>query len=224
LSESNAANEDTRWYRIEVPPGCVAIVPPVLHGSYRMLLNGKELSPKGDAPLDIRGDLQDEKNTLVIIARKDDLLVSPVQFVTGAMPFSLKSWTQTGLANFSGTSIYTKTFVLPRNFHNKRVMLDLGRVSSVADVFVNDEHAGTLVWRPYELDISKLIKPGENEIKILVTNTEANARAVGAWHHILPAIDISGMEGPVQIIPYVDTVLTLHLTQDDSKRQIAQKK
>jgi hypothetical protein len=224
LSESNTANEDTRWYRIEVPPGCVAVVPPVLHGSYRMLLNGKELRPKGETPLDMRAGLQDEKNTLVIITRKDDPLISPVQFVTGSTPFSLKSWTQTGLANFSGTSIYTKTFVLPGNFHKKRVMLDLGRVSSVADVFVNGEHAGALVWRPYRLDISKLIKPGENEIKILVTNTEANARAVGTWHRILPAIDISGMEGPVQVIPYLDTVLALHLTQDDSKRQTAQTK
>jgi hypothetical protein len=224
LSESNTANEGTRWYRIEVPPGCVAVVAPVLRGSYRMLLNGRELRPQGEAPVDIRGGLQDEKNTLVIIARKDAPLVSPVQFVTGATPFSLKSWTQTGLANFSGTSIYTNTFVLPSNFRTKRVMLDLGRVSSVADVFVNGEHAGTLVWRPYKIDISKLIKPGENEIKILVTNTEANARAVGTWHHILPTIDISGMEGPVQIIPYVDTILTLHLTQVDSGRQTAQKK
>jgi hypothetical protein len=40
----------------------------------------------------------------------------------------------------------------------------------------------------------------------------------------LPTIDISGMEGPVQIIPYVDTILTLHLTQVDSGRQAAQKK
>jgi hypothetical protein len=99
-------------------------------------------------------------------------------------------------------------------------MLDLGRVSSVADVFVNGEHAGDLVWSPYQLDISKLIKPGENEIKILVTNTEANARAVGTWHHILPAIDISGMEGPVQLIPYVDRFLTLHPVTAASSQQV----
>jgi len=215
---------DMRWYRIQVPPGCVAVVPPVFHGPYRMLINGKELSPKGNAPVDIHGSPQGEKNTLVIIARKDDSLVAPVQFVTGETPFLLKSWTQTGLANFSGTAVYTKTFVLPDNFRDKRVMIDLGRVSSVADVFVNGQHAGTLVWRPYQLDISKLIKPGENEIKVLVTNTEANQRAVGTSHHILAAIDICGMEGPVQVIPFVDRVLTLHVTQDDSKGQEAQKK
>ena len=215
---------DMRWYRIQMPPGCVAVVPPAFHGPYRMLLNGKEVSPRGDAPIEIRASLQGEKNTLVIVAAKNDPLVSPVQFVTGDTPFSLKSWTQTGLANFSGTAIYTKTVGIPANYRGMRVMLDLGRVSSVADVFVNGEHAGTLVWRPYRLDISKLIKPGENEIKVLVTNTEANQRAVGTWRHILPAIDICGMEGPVQVVPFIDRVLTLHLAQDETKRQTAQKK
>jgi alpha-L-rhamnosidase len=218
-SESGTVSNVMHFYRIEVPPGCVAIVPPVLRESYRMLLNGQELDLKGGASIDIQARLHDEKNILVIIARKDDPLVSPVQFVTGTTPFLLKPWTQTGLANFSGTAIYTKTLSIPENYRDKRVMLDLGRVSSVADVFVNGEHAGTLVWRPYQLDISRLIKPGANEIKILVTNTEANLRAVGTWHHILAAIDICGMEGPVQLIPYIDQVLTLQLVQDNSKRQ-----
>jgi hypothetical protein len=165
--------------------------------------NGNEPFLDRDSPIEWT------KSTLVIIARKDDPLVAPIQFVTGATPFSLKPWTQTALANFSGTAIYTKTFSLPENFSGMRVMLDLGRVSSVADVFVNGEHAGMLVWRPYQLDISKLIKPGENEIRILITNTEANQRAVGTRHRILPAIDVDGMEGPVQLIPYIDRVLTL---------------
>jgi hypothetical protein len=219
-SESGTASNVMHFYRIEVPPGCVAIVPPVLRDSYRMLLNGQELDLKGGASIDIQTRLHNQKNILVIIARKDDPLVSPVQFVTGNTPFLLKPWTQTGLANFSGTAVYTKTFTIPETFRDKRVMLDLGRVSSVAEVFVNGEHAGTLVWRPYQLDISRLIKPGENEIKILVTNTEANQRAVGTWHHILAAIDICGMEGPVQLIPYIDRVLTLQ----HSKRQTARGK
>ena len=218
-SEPGTVKDVMHFYRIEVPPGCVAIVPPVLRDSYRMLLNGQELPLKGGASIDIQARLREEKNTLVIIARKDDPLVSPVQFVTGNTPFLLKPWTQTGLANFSGTAIYTKTFTIPETYRDKRVMLDLGRVSSVADVFVNGEHAGTLVWRPYQLDISRLIKPGENEIKILVTNTEANQRAVGTWHHILAAIDICGMEGPVLLIPYINRVLTLQPVQDNSKRQ-----
>jgi alpha-L-rhamnosidase/Glycosyl hydrolase 2 galactose-binding domain-like len=217
-NEPGTASHDRRFYRIEVPPGCVAVVKPILHNSYRMLLNGEELDLRGDGPVEIQARLHDEKNVLVIIAGEGDLLVSPVQFVTGNTPFSLKPWTQTGLANFSGTAVYTKTFSIPENYRDRRVMLDLGRVSSVADVFVNGEHAGTLVWRPYRLDISKLIKPGQNEIKIFVTNTEANRRAVGTWHHILAAIDICGMGGPVQVVPYIDQVLTLQPTQH-SKQQ-----
>ena len=184
-----------------------------------MLLNGHEVHVSGRTPVDIREGLHGEKNSLVIIARKDDPLTSPVQFVTGTTPFSLKPWTQTGLANFSGTAIYTRTFNAPEDFRNKRIMLDLGRVSSVADVFVNGQHAGTLVWRPYRLDISKLLKPGANEIRILVTNTEANGRAVGTSRHILAAIDVCGMEGPVRLIPYVDQVVTLHPVQEESKRE-----
>ena len=208
-NESGATSDEMRFYRIEVPPGCVAVVPPALHGPYRMLLNGDELRPTGTAPISIQASLRDEQNMLVIIASKSDPLVSPVEFVTGDTPFLLKPWTKTGLTNFSGTAIYSKSFSLPDNYKGLRVMLNLGRVSSVADVFVNGKHAGTLVWRPYQLDISKMIKPGNNEIKILVTNTEANQRAVGTRRHILAAIDTDGMEGPVQLIPYIDRNVTL---------------
>jgi hypothetical protein len=203
-------NNQWRWYRIAVPPGCVAIVPPTFRGPYRIMLNGQTLSTAGVTPIDIRARLHGERNTLVLVAPKTDPLVAPVQFVTGPTPFSLQSWTQTGLANFSGTASYTKSFVLPSNLRGQRLFLDLGRVSSVADVFVNDQHAGTLVWSPYRLDVTQLLKPGKNQIRIVVTNTEANQRAVGTWHHILPSIDLNGMEGPVQIIPTIDQVLALH--------------
>jgi hypothetical protein len=198
-----------RWYRVRVPPGCVAVVPPSLRRPDRMMLSGHALSSAGGAPINIRPLLRGEDNTLVLVTHQNDPIVAPIVFVTGATPFALKSWTQTGLANFSGTAIYTRTFTLPASLRDKRLMLDLGRVSSVAQVFINGASAGTLVWSPYRVDITKLVKPGVNEIKVLVTNTEANQRAVGTSRHILSAIDLNGLEGPVQIIPYVDQVLTL---------------
>ena len=73
VDETSATSSQMRWYRIQVPPGCVAVVPPVFHGPYRMLLNGQELRLKGDAPIDIQSSLHDEKNTLVIIARKETI-------------------------------------------------------------------------------------------------------------------------------------------------------
>ena len=75
------------------------------------------------------------------------------------------------------------------------------RLTALAAEQLIHRHAGTLVWRPYELDISKLVRPGVNKVKILVTNTEANQRAVGTRRGILAGIDIDGLEGPVRLIP-----------------------
>ena len=67
---------------------------------------------------------------LVIAAEKEDRLTSPILFVSDSTPVRLQSWTKTGLAQFSGTAIYEKTFSLPAAFSGRRVILDLGKVSS----------------------------------------------------------------------------------------------
>ena len=213
VEASPSSNEAAQWYRVDVPPGCVAVMPPKLHKSYQMFLNGEELHGMSDAPIALDRRLSDSRNVLVIVAQQRDPLISPLEFVTGATEVTPRSWMKMGLANFSGTAVYTKTFNLPETFRGKHVVLDLGRVSSVADVYVNDAPAGTLVWSPYRVDITKLLKPGENELRIVVTNTEANRRAVGTWRHILGQIDLDGMEGPVRLIPYVDETLTLQPTR-----------
>ena len=112
-----------------------------------------------------------------------------------------------GLANFSGTGIYETQISLPSSYHGQRLLLDLGRVSSVAEVYLNEVNVGTAVWRPYRFEISQYMKPGSNRLKILVTNTEANRRAVGPSHKILAKIDLDGLEGPVSIIPYFDGII-----------------
>jgi hypothetical protein len=224
VQKASNTNPEMRWYRTQVPPGVTAVVPLALQGPYRLFLNGVELEPAGGTPIDIHhllpcsGDLTSPqhgdikcpgKNTLVIVARADDRLSSPVEFVSGTTPFSLEAWTKTPLANFSGTAIYEKSFTLPEAYRGKRLVLDLGRVSSVAEVYVNGRQAGTLVWRPFKLDITEYAKPGENHLKIRLTDTEANARAVGPSHRILANIEVCGLEGPVEIVPYTEQTLAL---------------
>jgi len=209
VQKASAASAGMRWYRTEVPPGVTAVAPPALEGPYRLMLNEVELKPSGGAPIDIRQMLRPDKNVLVIVARKEDRLSTPVEFVSGATPFALQAWTKTPLANFSGTAIYEKSFTLPEAYRGKKLVLDLGRVSSVAEVEVNGRQAGTLVWSPYKLDIAEFVRPGENHLKIRLTNTEANARAVGPSHRIMANIDVCGLEGPVEVVPYVEQTLTL---------------
>ncbi len=201
-----------RWYRVDVPPGCVAVMPPALRGSYRLFFNSHELAHSSNGPLDFRKLLKADKNVLVIAAPEDDRLSTPVEFITGFTHFVLRPWTATGLVNFSGTGIYEKEFVVSEPYRGKRLVLDCGRVSSVAEVFVNGEKAGTAVWRPFRFDITRLVKPGRNQLRILVTNTEANQRAVGTNRKILEKIDKDGLEGPVEIIPYVDETLVCTTT------------
>lgn len=198
------------WYRVEVPPGCVAVLPPHLHGNYQMYYNGQRLAATGDRPVALHNPIEVGRNVLVIAARSNEPLTQPIEFVTGQTPFRLQSWVKTGLANYSGTATYTKTFTLPASFRDKHVMLDLGKVSSVAEVSVNGKPVETLVWSPYSVDITTSLHPGENTLSIAVTNTEANQRAVGTWRHILGNIDECGMEGPVSLIPYIDAVVPLH--------------
>ncbi|MEO8254331.1 MAG: glycosyl hydrolase, partial [Flavobacterium sp.] len=73
---------------------------------------------------------------------------------------------------FSGTAIYTKDFEIKKEWinSNQSIILDLGVVKDIAEVYVNDIKIGTLWNIPYHLDISKVIKKGKNRLEIKVTN------------------------------------------------------
>ncbi|MFN8008385.1 MAG: hypothetical protein U0V70_15460 [Terriglobia bacterium] len=119
----------------------------------------------------------------------------------------MKPWTALGLENFSGTAVYERNFSLPNSYQGRRLILDLGRVCSVAEVYLNGNAIGTAIWRPYRFDLTRYLKPGSNQLRILVTNTESNRRAVGASRKLLAKIDQDGLAGPVSLIPYFDETI-----------------
>jgi hypothetical protein len=60
--------------------------------------------------------------------------------------------------------------------HSMKAYLE-GPVREAAEVYVNGERAG-FVWRPpYTIDVSRLLKAGENDLRIIVGNTAINALA-----------------------------------------------
>jgi hypothetical protein len=106
-----------------------------------------------------------------------------VKFIAGgpALPASrdiesLGSWTEWGdttLQNFSGTALYSTSFLFKRSGADDYV-LKLGKVCESARVWVNGKDAG-IVWSlPFEIRIGKYLKDGNNEIKIEVVNLMAN--------------------------------------------------
>jgi len=91
----------------------------------------------------------------------------------------LISWTdsdQAGIRYFSGIATYSKEFEAPQECLDDEliVLLDLGKVREVAEVYLNGENLQILWKPPYQLDVSRAIKPGKNSLRIEVANTWSN--------------------------------------------------
>jgi len=76
---------------------------------------------------------------------------------------------------YSGHAFYVTHFINDAKIKRYSIDLNLGRLENIATVFVNGTDCGTVWTYPYSVDISKAIKPGNNELRISVVNTWANA-------------------------------------------------
>jgi hypothetical protein len=113
----------------------------------------------------------------------------------------LRSWADEEETRFySSKAVYEKNFsVSPKILNTRiRVYLDFGPgtvverpqaghprmrawlespVREAAQVFVNDQAAGSIWKPPYELEISGTLHPGENHLRIIVGNLAINTLA-----------------------------------------------
>ena len=90
---------------------------------------------------------------------------------------SLISWTESadpGIKYFSGTATYQNSFNLDEASVKKKLTLDLGDLRDVAEVFINGKSAGILWKKPYRIDITNLVQPGKNDLKIEIANLWVN--------------------------------------------------
>ena len=89
----------------------------------------------------------------------------------------LISWTESGdsgIKYFSGTATYHNSFMADAASGKKKIILDLGEVRDVAEVFINGKSAGILWKKPYQADITNMVKAGENELKVEIVNLWVN--------------------------------------------------
>jgi hypothetical protein len=101
---------------------------------------------------------------------------------------ALTSWTNDpATRHFSGTGVYTLDFDLPAVYvdHDMRLLLDLGDVGNVAEVYINGSEVGVAWLRGQELDVTEVVRAGANRIEVRVTNTLINR--------------VAGMTGPPQV-------------------------
>ncbi|MBR4727334.1 MAG: hypothetical protein IK080_05530, partial [Clostridia bacterium] len=88
------------------------------------------------------------------------------------------SWeTLPGLADFSGEGVYSCRFAPERRPLSATLRLE--RLSCTCAVYVNGEHAGDIWTHPYELDITKFLREGENALELRVASTLVNEMRAG---------------------------------------------
>ncbi len=150
-----------------------------------------------------------------------------VRFQTGrGMPEKLTfdtlvDWSQhnhRGVKFFSGTAMYRKTFVWSpidsqRSDRNPKLFLDLGRVEVMANVKLNGKELGTLWKFPFRVDVTGVLRRGENKLEIEIANLWPN-RLIGdagltkeqrvtwtTWNPFTKDTPLlpSGLLGPVQL-------------------------
>lgn len=156
--------------------------------------------------------------SLVLLASDDPAPPSPLkqQFAqrdAAAIDLTAVLWTVTGTdgkrcpgltlgdwtdrrewERFAGSLLYRTTFrVHDRAFSGAaKCILRLGQVGELAKVRINGVTVGQALWAPYEVSVDRsVLRPGENELTVLVTNNAAN-RYQGALRP-------SGLIGPVTL-------------------------
>jgi hypothetical protein len=93
---------------------------------------------------------------------------------------SLTAFEADGIRYYSGITRYEIDFDLEKAKTDTdiRAFLDLGELWLLADISINGTSAGTLWKNPYQIEITDLIKPGENHLVIDIANTWCN-RLIG---------------------------------------------
>lgn len=106
-----------------------------------------------------------------------DFLVKPVAHgfeIAGGEISTLGSWRANGLPFYSQQVAYSQKFNVNRaSAKGFKVKLTKWN-GSVAEVLVNGQSAGLVAWQPDELDVSPMLKDGENEITVKVTGSLKN--------------------------------------------------
>ena len=93
--------------------------------------------------------------------------------VSGDRPVALGAWNAQGMPFYSQGVAYTERFTVAKPSGTYRVRLNRW-LGSVATVSVNGMPAGEIFSSPWTLDVTKLLRPGTNDIEVTVVGTLKN--------------------------------------------------
>jgi hypothetical protein len=205
------ATRPAGWYRFLSPPGLRRMTISA-HGTVQAWAGGKPMSivagpRRDDGSRQYRAAVADVAAGPVKVAVRIEqergcysgaALSEPIALDCAPGRIALGDWSEIdGLASYSGGAWYRTTATLTPRSAGARVTLDLENVAASAEVRVNGKAAGIRLAPPWKVDISKLVRPGENRIEVLVYNTLANHYSTIPTRY--RGSPVSGLLGPVSI-------------------------
>ena len=170
-----------REYRFETAPGTAAMHLSVNGSISRVTVDGKpaRLTREGGGYKAVPAFVSAGVASVCVTGTPDrgcpgaSFFAEPVHMdcTAGRMPAG--DWSQYGALEFySGAVRYVKD--IPIHGDASSVTLNLGDVDATCEVSVNGVRAGALIGRPYSIDITGLVKEGDNRIEVLVYSSLAN--------------------------------------------------
>ena len=200
------------WYRTTSPPGLRAMTISA-RGKLAVWVDGQPLplgQPKdrGDGSFEYRAALPKPAAAPAKVAIRVEqerghyagaAIPEPLLFDCGPGVILAGDWSAIdGLSSYSGGAWYRKTLTLNPAQVRAGIWLDLGAVSSSAEILVNGKRAGIKLAPPYRVDITKFAKPGANRIEILVYSALSNHYSTIPTRYQRPGP--SGLLGPVTLL------------------------
>ncbi|RXZ80347.1 hypothetical protein EBB07_19515 [Paenibacillaceae bacterium] len=201
------------WYRFTAPPGLEAMNISA-HGSLQIWVDGApwqvEVTGTGEeGSTAYRVSAPTRKSAVSHVAVRiaydrtkfgGAALPEPIKLHCGEGEMELGDWSAIdGLTCYSGGASYRRQFQWSHGLstQGRKVTLELGSLSSSAEISVNGHAIRTLVAPPWTVDITPWLRSGDNSIEVRVYNTLAN-------HYVtIPSRyqgDLtSGLLGPVRL-------------------------
>ena len=170
------AGSRAEWLRFTAPIGAVSLRVPT-EVPFTAIVDGRPIQPDQgvialDKPL-AAGTVVNLRFDAASGHSGGGLLSGPVQARTVSEPGELAEWARFGLGSFGGRVSYRRTIQVEPPGPGDSVLLDLGQVRGTAEVLVNQEPAATLTWSPYKADITANLRPGANDLEVIVRGTLA---------------------------------------------------
>lgn len=160
-----------------------------INGNPIEAIKGKWFVDKGFAVYDISKFVKSGVNVITVISKPitslseldrlyilGDFALEPQEMgfkIVGSKPIGVGDWTKQGMQFYSDKVSYDHTPDI-KELKGKYVVKLPDWKGTCAEVYVNDKSAGLIAIAPYELDITKYLRKGKNNIKVSVVSSLRN--------------------------------------------------